>query len=42
MVNQSVGVVIVRERNWQFYPGICAASFHVARADVVQVKLVNA
>ena len=29
-------------RNWQFYLGICAAAFHVARTDVVQVELVNA
>jgi cyclopropane-fatty-acyl-phospholipid synthase len=29
-------------RNWQFYLGICAASFSVARTDVVQVELVNA
>lgn len=29
-------------RNWQFYLGICAASFNVARTDVVQVELVNA
>jgi len=29
-------------RNWEFYLGICAASFNVARTDVVQVELVNA
>ena len=29
-------------RNWQFYLGICAAAFRVARTDVVQVELVNA
>jgi cyclopropane-fatty-acyl-phospholipid synthase len=29
-------------RNWQFYLGICAAAFQVARTDVVQVELVNA
>ncbi len=29
-------------RNWQFYLGICAATFEVARTDVVQVELVNA
>jgi len=29
-------------RNWQFYLGICAASFNVSRTDVVQVELVNA
>ncbi|HEX2760068.1 MAG TPA: cyclopropane-fatty-acyl-phospholipid synthase family protein, partial [Rhizomicrobium sp.] len=29
-------------RNWQFYLGICAASFNVARTDVAQVELVNA
>ena len=29
-------------RNWEFYLGICAAAFHVARTDVVQVELVNA
>jgi cyclopropane-fatty-acyl-phospholipid synthase len=29
-------------RNWQFYLGICAAAFSVARTDVVQVELVNA
>jgi cyclopropane-fatty-acyl-phospholipid synthase len=29
-------------RNWQFYLGICAATFAVARTDVVQVELVNA
>ena len=29
-------------RNWQFYLGICAAAFHVARTDVVQVELVIA
>jgi cyclopropane-fatty-acyl-phospholipid synthase len=29
-------------RNWQFYLGICAAAFNVARTDVVQVELVNA
>lgn len=28
-------------RNWQFYLGICAASFAVARTDVAQVELVN-
>ena len=28
-------------RNWQFYLGICAAAFNVARTDVVQVELVN-
>ena len=29
-------------RNWEFYLGICAAAFQVARTDVVQVELVNA
>jgi len=29
-------------RNWQFYLGICAAAFEVARTDVVQVELVKA
>jgi len=29
-------------RNWEFYLGICAATFEVARTDVVQVELVNA
>jgi len=29
-------------RNWEFYLGICAATFAVARTDVVQVELVNA
>ena len=29
-------------RNWQFYLGICAAAFRVARTDVVQVELINA
>jgi cyclopropane-fatty-acyl-phospholipid synthase len=29
-------------RNWEFYLGICAAAFNVARTDVVQVELVNA
>ena len=29
-------------RNWQFYLGICAAAFRVARTDVVQAELVNA
>jgi cyclopropane-fatty-acyl-phospholipid synthase len=29
-------------RNWQFYLGICAATFEVARTDVVQIELVNA
>jgi cyclopropane-fatty-acyl-phospholipid synthase len=29
-------------RNWQFYLGICAAAFQVARTDVVQAELVNA
>ena len=28
-------------RNWEFYLGICAAAFDVARTDVVQVELVN-
>ena len=28
-------------RNWEFYLGICAAAFEVARTDVVQVELVN-
>ena len=28
--------------NWEFYLGICAATFEVARTDVVQVELVNA
>ena len=28
-------------RNWEFYLGICAATFEVARTDVVQVELVN-
>ena len=29
-------------RNWQFYLGICAASFNVERTDVSQVELVRA
>ena len=29
-------------RNWQYYLGICAASFSAKRTDVVQVELVNA
>jgi cyclopropane-fatty-acyl-phospholipid synthase len=29
-------------RNWEFYLGICAATFAVSRTDVVQVELVNA
>jgi cyclopropane-fatty-acyl-phospholipid synthase len=29
-------------RNWEFYLGICAATFEVARTDVVQVELVKA
>ncbi|HEY5348004.1 MAG TPA: cyclopropane-fatty-acyl-phospholipid synthase family protein [Rhizomicrobium sp.] len=29
-------------RNWEFYLGICAAAFDVARTDVVQVELVHA
>jgi len=29
-------------RNWEFYLGICAATFEVGRTDVVQVELVNA
>ena len=29
-------------RNWQYYLGICAASFNAERTDVVQVELVNA
>ena len=29
-------------RNWEFYLSICAATFEVARTDVVQVELVNA
>jgi cyclopropane-fatty-acyl-phospholipid synthase len=29
-------------RNWHFYLGICAATFEVARTDVVQVELINA
>jgi len=29
-------------RNWQFYLGICASTFAVARTDVVQIELVNA
>jgi cyclopropane-fatty-acyl-phospholipid synthase len=29
-------------RNWQFYLGICAATFAVDRTDVVQVELANA
>jgi cyclopropane-fatty-acyl-phospholipid synthase len=29
-------------RNWQFYLGICAASFSVERTDVSQVELVHA
>jgi cyclopropane-fatty-acyl-phospholipid synthase len=29
-------------RNWQFYLGMCAASFAVARTDVVQVELAHA
>jgi cyclopropane-fatty-acyl-phospholipid synthase len=28
-------------RNWQFYLGICAATFELGRTDVVQVELVN-
>ena len=28
-------------RNWQFYLGICAAAFNVARTDVVQVELAH-
>ncbi|HEY3697407.1 class I SAM-dependent methyltransferase, partial [Phenylobacterium sp.] len=28
-------------RNWQFYLGICAATFAVDRTDVVQVELAN-
>ncbi|MEJ1968068.1 MAG: cyclopropane-fatty-acyl-phospholipid synthase family protein [Rhizomicrobium sp.] len=28
-------------RNWQFYLGICAATFAVGRTDVVQVELAN-
>ncbi|MBS0472983.1 MAG: class I SAM-dependent methyltransferase [Proteobacteria bacterium] len=29
-------------RNWQFYLGICASTFAVARTDVVQVELAHA
>lgn len=29
-------------RNWEFYLGICAATFEVGRTDVVQVELINA
>jgi cyclopropane-fatty-acyl-phospholipid synthase len=29
-------------RNWQFYLGICAATFAVARTDVVQIELAHA
>ena len=29
-------------RNWEFYLGICASTFEVARTDVVQVELVKA
>jgi cyclopropane-fatty-acyl-phospholipid synthase len=29
-------------RNWEFYLGLCAAAFDVARTDVVQVELINA
>jgi cyclopropane-fatty-acyl-phospholipid synthase len=29
-------------RNWQYYLGICAASFNAEQTDVVQVELVNA
>jgi cyclopropane-fatty-acyl-phospholipid synthase len=29
-------------RNWEFYLGICAAAFEVARTDVVQIELVKA
>lgn len=29
-------------RNWQFYLGICAAAFAVARTDVMQIELVHA
>jgi cyclopropane-fatty-acyl-phospholipid synthase len=29
-------------RNWEFYLGICAASFNVGRTDVSQVELVHA
>jgi cyclopropane-fatty-acyl-phospholipid synthase len=29
-------------RNWQFYLGMCAASFAVSRTDVVQVELAHA
>jgi cyclopropane-fatty-acyl-phospholipid synthase len=29
-------------RNWEFYLGICAATFEVSRTDVVQVELANA
>ena len=28
-------------RNWEFYLGICAAAFSVARTDVVQAELIN-
>ena len=28
-------------RNWQFYLGICAATFNVGRTDVVQVELAH-
>ncbi len=28
-------------RNWEFYLGICAAAFSVARTDVAQIELVN-
>ena len=29
-------------RNWEFYLGICAAAFNVARTDVAQIELVHA
>ena len=29
-------------RNWQFYLGICAASFSVGQTDVVQVEITHA
>jgi cyclopropane-fatty-acyl-phospholipid synthase len=29
-------------RNWQFYLGICAATFAIGRTDVVQMELAHA
>jgi len=29
-------------RHWEFYLGLCAATFDVARTDVVQIELINA